>query len=209
MLKLLNKMTVSELAELSNLTKSYISQVKHGKCPPNKRLLQAIEQYQSRDSKTNGRNYDLAIDLFLRARNSGVSVGTVEFYKKYLTKALPELGLEPKAKGVSKYIHSLPCSQGGKHAYYRAISVFYNWLYSAKSGYAYRADLNPIILIDPPKVPKRVMPSLTKEEVDLLIERADGSRNKAIISLLAESGLRISELLGIKRKDIDWDNRII
>ena len=33
-LKLLNKLSVPELAQLSNLSKSYISQVKHGKCSP-------------------------------------------------------------------------------------------------------------------------------------------------------------------------------
>ncbi len=38
-LKQLNKLSVSQLAELSNLSKAYISQVKHGKCPPSQRLL--------------------------------------------------------------------------------------------------------------------------------------------------------------------------
>ena len=32
--KLLNKLSVTELAQLSNLSKSYISQVKHGRRPP-------------------------------------------------------------------------------------------------------------------------------------------------------------------------------
>jgi transcriptional regulator with XRE-family HTH domain len=41
-LKLLHKLTVSELAELINLSKAYISQVKHGKRPPSQKLLGAL-----------------------------------------------------------------------------------------------------------------------------------------------------------------------
>ena len=38
-LKLLNKLSVSKLAELSSFSKAYISQVKHGKRPPSEKLL--------------------------------------------------------------------------------------------------------------------------------------------------------------------------
>jgi site-specific recombinase XerC len=41
----------------------------------------------------------------------------------------------------------------------------------------------------------RIMPSLAREEVDLLIEKAKGIRDKSIIALFAESGHRLSELI--------------
>ena len=41
-LKQLNKLSVSQLAELSNLGKAYISQVKHGKRAPSPKLLEAL-----------------------------------------------------------------------------------------------------------------------------------------------------------------------
>jgi transcriptional regulator with XRE-family HTH domain len=44
-LKLLNKKSVSELAELSKLSKAYISQVKHGHRPPSQKLLDALVDY--------------------------------------------------------------------------------------------------------------------------------------------------------------------
>ncbi|UCG54836.1 MAG: tyrosine-type recombinase/integrase [Dehalococcoidia bacterium] len=43
--------------------------------------------------------------------------------------------------------------------------------------------------------------------MDYLIEQADCARDKAIISLFADSGLRLSELVSIKVSDIDRDNR--
>jgi integrase/recombinase XerC len=63
--------------------------------------------------------------------------------------------------------------------------------------------------VDAPKVAKLILPSLTREEVELLIARATGMREKAIISLLTESGLRLSELVKIKAIDIDWQLRVI
>ncbi len=94
-------------------------------------------------------------------------------------------------------------------SYYRAISVFYNWLYSPRAGYNLSSERNPIAFVDPPKTPRLIMPSLTEEQVKLLIEKARCIRDKAIIALFTESGLRLSELTSIKHEDIDWGNYTI
>jgi len=103
----------------------------------------------------------------------------------------------------------LSCSQGGKHAYYRAISVFYNWLYCTRSGFGYRVEQNLIKLIDTPKKPQLILPSLAREQTELLIDKAHFVRDKVIISLFVESGLRLSELLNIRRGDIDWGMHVV
>ena len=104
---------------------------------------------------------------------------------------------------------SLKCTNGGRHGYYRALRCFYNWLYSPKSGYNLNPANNPILLVDAPKVEKKILPSLTLEQLDYLIEQVDSIRDKAIISLFADSGLRLSELANINPHNIDWDNRLI
>ncbi|MCJ7655486.1 MAG: tyrosine-type recombinase/integrase, partial [Dehalococcoidia bacterium] len=109
----------------------------------------------------------------------------------------------------SDYMTSLPWSNGGKHAYFRTLRTFYRWLYSPKSGLRLNLQDNPMLLIDPPKVEKRILPSLTAEQVTSLINQVASVRDKAIISLFADSGLRLSELASIKIQDIDWDNRLI
>jgi len=63
--------------------------------------------------------------------------------------------------------------------------------------------------VDPPKVEKKILPSLTIEQVEYLINDVESVRDKAIISLLTDSGLRLSELSAIKQDDINWDNRLI
>lgn len=61
----------------------------------------------------------------------------------------------------------------------------------------------------PPKVEKKILPSLTIDQITYLLEQAESIRDKAIISLLTDSGLRLSELARIKKQDIDCENRLI
>jgi site-specific recombinase XerD/transcriptional regulator with XRE-family HTH domain len=206
---MLNKLSVSELAELSNFSKSYVSQVKHKRRPPSKKLLEVLQRL---DQRGNGNQAEIekAILLFLQSRQQGLSPGTIDgFYRKYLGKAIPVLGLTPKPKKISALLTSLACSLGGKHAYFRALRAFYNWLYSPRSGFDLKGKENPIVWVDAPKVPKLILPSLSREQIELLLARANNARDKAIIALFTESGLRLSELSNIRQRDIDWQARTV
>jgi site-specific recombinase XerD len=206
---LLNKLSVSELAELSNLSKSYISQVKHKKRPPSQKLLDRLQNLAP-GRNDNNPEIQKAIRLFLESRQQGLSPGTIDgFYRKYLSKAVPVLGLTPATKAVNSFLSSLACSPGGKHAYFRALRAFYNWLYSPRSGFDMKGKENPMRWVDAPKVPKLILPSLSKEQVEFLISKVSSARDKAIISLFAESGLRLSELANIRQQDIDWQAHTI
>jgi len=68
---------------------------------------------------------------------------------------------------------------------------------------------NPILGVEAPKVQKRILPSLNSGELGYLVEQAECTRDKAIISLFADSGLRLSELAGINPHNIDWRQRLI
>ena len=52
-------------------------------------------------------------------------------------------------------------------------------------------------------------PALDEIQVQQLIESVDSIRDKAIIALFVESGLRLSELTNIKPDDINWQGRCI
>ncbi len=51
-----------------------------------------------------------------------------------------------------------------------------------------------------------ILPSLTLEQGENLINQADDIRDKCIISLFADSGIRLNELLSIKESHIDWES---
>jgi site-specific recombinase XerD len=74
---------------------------------------------------------------------------------------------------------------GGKHAYFRGIEVFVNYLF--RSGYLTE---NPLWKVEAPKPSSPILPSLTLSQVQYLIDEADMLRDKCLISLLADSGMR-------------------
>lgn len=69
---------------------------------------------------------------------------------------------------------------------------------------------NPLEFISSPKTPKNLPKVLTKEEVNLLLSFNPNNslefRNKAMIELLYDSGIRVSELVNIKLSDLDLIN---
>jgi len=103
---------------------------------------------------------------------------------------------------IDKYLLQFP-NAGGRHAHWRAIKAFFNW----------REDVfdyaNPTKKMKAPKLSKLILPTLNKEQVLLLIEKAETTRDKAIISLLTESGMRLSELANVKVEDINWQEHTI
>jgi len=191
-------MSVSELAELSKLSKAYISQVKHGVRPPSQRLIEAL----SREVGTKKRiDY---LSPFLQSRQSmNASPNTIELYRFVLERFLvtnPDV-TKTKGRDIERYLLSIPAngiSLGNRHAHFRVIKTFFRWL---ESEYGIP---NPMVRIKGPRLPKLMPPSLTREQVLLLIDKADDLRNKAIIAVAVESGLRVSELAAIRASDINW-----
>lgn len=75
--------------------------------------------------------------------------------------------------------------------YVRNVRLFLNWASVPKGDYK------------APQEPKRLLEILSREEIDA-IEKAAGrdERNRLIVRLLANTGLRVSELLGLRAKDL-------
>ena len=65
---------------------------------------------------------------------------------------------------------------------------------------------NPIKKVEPTKPGKPILPSLTAEQVNYLIEYVDNLRDKAIIALFTDSGIWLTELASIQTHDINWGN---
>ena len=140
------------------------------------------------------------IDLFLASRRHGLSKLTRGFYCSCLSKAV---GIELSAQVINEFLTSLPC-KNGKHSYFRTLRVLCNWM--VRNGLT---TSNPISSVDPPKIQKRIPPSLSQIELINLLNEASCITHKAIISLLADSGMRLSEIAYVKPSDIDWSTNTI
>jgi len=148
-----------------------------------------------------GKDY---LALFLQSRQANeVSPGSLLFYKVKLGRFLAEVNTgTAKPQHIERFLLQFH-NAGNRHAYFRAIKTFYNWR-EQTFGLA-----NPMKHMRAPKLGKLILPSLTQEQVLALLETAGSERDKAIIALFTESGLRLSELTNIQLQDIDWERHTV
>ncbi len=73
---------------------------------------------------------------------------------------------------------------------------------------------NPMVLIEAPKIGRKLPDTLSLKEIDQLLDAIDlssaqGQRNKAIIELLYGCGLRVSELVNLRISDLYFEESFI
>ncbi len=138
---------------------------------------------------------------FLKSRRQGLSQRTVEFYKYCIRPFLANYSLT--TEGINSFLTNLPC-KNAKLNYYRGLRTFFNW--ATEEGYI---KDNPIKRVQAPKISKPIRATVRQEQVVQLLSEAKNVRDKAIISLLIDSGLRLNELARIKSQDIDFEKQTI
>jgi len=119
------------------------------------------------------------------------------------------LSSEPNRWGNNSPAARKPASKTTVHDYHRSLRTFFNWLQ--------REELitdNPFSNLKNPKTDKKVIQSLSLPEIKKLFKVCSGKtplnvRNKAIISILLDCGLRISELAGLTLDDVSMNTGTI
>jgi len=141
-----------------------------------------------------------------------LSQGTIKFYDD---KILPFINDFPNLErvtpvDVSNWIASRKTlnkqtgqleKTNNQSAYYRALRSFFNW---REEYFDLDANSNPFHKLKPPKKETKIMPALKLNQIENAIKSANNIRDKAIIALFAESGMRLSELIGIEYENIDF-----
>jgi site-specific recombinase XerD len=128
------------------------------------------------------------------SRGAGTSPQTIEFYHHALDRLI---GYPLTPEGINAYLNSLRCGNA-KHNYYQRVKTLCTWLY--KSG---QLTTNPADKVLPPRRQKKLLPAISKEQLDKLLGHCNYERDKALISLLWYSGMRISEAINVKAGDFD------
>jgi integrase/recombinase XerC len=158
-------------------------------------------------------------DAFLKnLQLQNYSPKTIEGYRIDLKQYLEFLNKNNSAiylidrKISREFIYFLESKKFSRRSISRKISTlraFYNYL--SKEG---KVSSNPFKLISTPKLPKRLPDFLTEDEVSKILSSFNDDspmslRDKAILEILYGSGIRVSEVVGINKIDLDlYDGEI-
>ena len=135
------------------------------------------------------------LDQFLSSRASGTSPKTLRIYHLAFDRFI---GYPLTPEGINTYLNSLTCGNA-KHNYYRCIKTLCRWLYVT----SYLAT-NPIEKVLAPRRQKRLLPAISKDQLDMLVSHALTERDRVTLNLLWYSGMRLSEAASVKTKDFNW-----
>jgi len=76
-------------------------------------------------------------------------------------------------------------------------------------------EKNPALIVNLPNTPKKLSPFVRENEMETLLDRVEfgseyeGVRNKLIIELFYGTGMRLTEMAGLKNSDIDLAGKLI
>lgn len=90
------------------------------------------------------------------------------------------------------------------HGHVRTLRAFFNWL--VREGLA---ENNPAKELKPPKVTRKVVSTLSDEEIRAILNTfsisPSDARNQTLFMILLDTGLRIGELVNLKMDDVHMD----
>ena len=146
----------------------------------------------------------------------GVADNTIQSYKhdlamytRYLAK-IDVLQVQPSSvSGFLKYLYGRKLKPRSATRAFAAVRGLHKFLILEKA-----ATENPTATVEQPKWWKPLPNVLSMEEVDRLLaapktETAKGVRDRALLEVLYATGLRVSELVGLKMDGVNVDMRFV
>ncbi len=181
---------------------------------PHSATLEDVKSSQ-RSGTTKAPPREQLLQDFLNLKKSGgISPRSEQWFAwtiKHFFNAFPEpTDITRLSTGqIVEFLGSYNDRRESQHSFYRSLRLFFQWI-SITFG-----RVNPFVdqfgnkVIRPPRIPQKPLNTMTPNLALVAIDYAEGSRNRAIVSLLADSGCRRAELVAIRVQDMDLVNRRI
>lgn len=164
----------------------------------------------SGSSNNNQKSNEKLLDMFLSAKRiEGCSEKSLKYYDSTIVnmfskvqKPIREIDTGDLRVYLSEYQQKRNSSKVTIDNMRRIFSSFFSWLededYILKS---------PVRRIHKIKTDKTIKETFTDESLEMLRDACDETRDLAMIDLLASTGMRVGELVGLNREDINFYER--
>ena len=141
------------------------------------------------------------VAAFLASRRAmGCSPRTLEFYRYTLGPlqgAFERLPERPEA--LEELLGGVGGSSHTRHAFWRGLRVFYRWAHRRLGVRNAAAD------VQPPRVRPSPPRALSDGQVDVLLSLDLARRDRALLTLLLDTGVRLGELAGLRWPEVGGD----
>lgn len=137
-------------------------------------------------------------------KNEGLSVHTRKrevIVLSNFAKAIQKPFKDMLRQDIENYLYSLKIAARSVDQQKITIRKFFKWVYQSDS----YPDVVKWIKIKGQRTRKLPEDLLTLQEIRALVDAADNPRDKALVSILYESGCRLSEITNIMQKDVKID----
>lgn len=158
---------------------------------------------------TSAKNEEIAERFFEAKRLEGCSERTIRYYRLTIRKMLTTLSTplihvttDILRTYLSEYQEERKCSKLNMDNIRRILSSFFAWL--EDENYILKSPVRRIHKI---RIESPVKEAYSDEALELMRDNCGNVRDLAIIDLLASTGMRVGELVGLNRSDIDFENR--
>ena len=150
------------------------------------------------------KTHDLVAAFLNAGRARGLSPRTIAWYEIMLRRfsaVYPQL--PRKVEAIEEFLGGLQVGDESRHGYYRTLKVFYSWC-EKRYGVA-----NPLKEVTPPKRRRKLPRTLSSTEIGCLFLVPLSRRDRALVSLLLDTGVRIGEALSLQVQDIGTDSIMV
>jgi site-specific recombinase XerD len=168
---------------------------------------------------------ELAKDWYRHLRAANTAPSTVGQYRKAVDNLIEYTGsiraTEVNHKKLARYFGDLADRDSQRRPgqkisasyisnQYRALQQFWKWLVEIEK----EVELNPFERLTAPQIPEQMIPIITDDEIRKLLAVCgtasfEDRRDTAIIRVLLDTGVRVSELTGITLADLDLERGAI
>ena len=179
-----------------------------------------------------GELFDLIIDFLISKEIGGKTEATIKIYRENMYRLLwwldnqniPTALKSFNSTTIRYFLHYLrtkkhrfgkksnnvnrPANRTTLDAYWRTFQSFGSWLVNQD-----KIRISPIKQVEKPGQNKVIVPDIPKDTIMAMLDRCNespmGKRNKAILLVFLDTGVRLSEMAQIKIPDLDMNTGLI
>ena len=167
-------------------------------------------EHENPFGKSPEKTSDELLSMFISAKRvEGCSEKTLKYYRTTLSKLISTINLhitqiktEDLRDYLSYYQKESNSSNSNIDNIRRIFSSFFSWL--EDENYILKSPMRRIHKI---KTGKTVKETYSDENLEMMRDECGCIRDLAMIDFLASTGIRVGELVGLNRADIDFENR--